>query len=127
GRHAMRLARRLAPAWLVLALALAGAAVSAGPAAAKILVPMDATQTDHLKAYGLAFWALERGARIDWMLNYRGGSFLMPEDPAIDREARIRGVSTQPAGSADEAAILATVEDANMERVVLEKAPRIAV
>ena len=110
----------------MLAALVLGAAL-AGPAAAKILVPMDESQTDHLKAYGLAFWALERGARIDWMLNYRGGSFLMPDDAEIEREARIRGVRTQPAGTADEAAILAEVEDSNMERVVLEKAPRIAV
>ena len=123
----MRIKSRAFVPVLVLVLALAAAAGLPGPAAAKILVPMDKTQTDHLKAYGLAFWALERGARIDWMLNYRGGSFLMPEDPAIDREARIRGVRTQPAGEADEAAILAEVEDSNMERVVLEKAPRIAV
>jgi len=108
-------------------VALVLGAAMAGPAPAKILVPMDESQTDHLKAYGLAFWALERGARIDWMLNYRGGSFLMPADEAIEREARIRGVRTQQAGTADEAAILAEVEDSNMERVVLEKAPRIAV
>ncbi len=114
-------AARIAAVLVALVLALPA------PAAAKILVPMDGSQTDHLKAYGLAFWALERGARIDWLLNYRGGSFLMPEDAAIDREARIRGVRTQAAGPADEAAILAAIEDANMEKVVLEKAPRIAV
>lgn len=117
--------RRLAGAvagWLFLFLALGSV-----PAGAKILVPMDAAQTDHLKAYGLAYWVLERGARIDWLLNYRGGSFLMPEDAAIDREARIRGIRTEEAGPADEAAILAQIEDENMEKIVLEKAPRIAV
>jgi hypothetical protein len=112
---------------LAALVAVPGVLAPAAPVAAKILVPMDAKQTDHLKAYGLAFWALERGARIDWMLNYRGGSFLMPESAEIDREARIRGVRTEAAGPADEAAILATVEDENMEKVVLEKAPRIAV
>ncbi len=108
-------------------LPIFGIVLAAAPATAKLLVPMDASQTDHLKAYGLAFWVLERGGKLDWLLNYRGGSFLLPDDAALEREARIRGVKTEPAGPADEAAILATIEDANMEKVVLEKAPRIAV
>ncbi len=94
---------------------------------AKILVPMDQSQADHLKAYGLAFWALEQGGKVDWLLNYRGGSFLFPDDAQIEREARIRGVTTQNASSADEAAILAEIDDNNLEKVALEKAPRIAV
>ena len=101
--------------------------VSAPAAQAKILVPMDDRQADHLKAYGLAYWSLAHGGKIDWLLNYRGGSFLMPEDASIDREAKIRGVSTEDVDAAGEAAILATIEDNNMEKVVLEKAPRIAV
>ncbi len=122
-RRALR-RRRVPFAALLPILAIV---LTAAPAAAKVLVPMDASQTDHLKAYGLAFWALERGARLDWLLNYRGGSFLMPDDAAVEREARIRGVKTEPAGPAEETAILAAIEDANMEKVVLEKAPRIAV
>jgi hypothetical protein len=111
--------RLLATCFLLVSLA--------APAGAKILVPMDDRQTDHLKAYGLAYWSLAHGGRIDWLLNYRGGSFLMAEDPSIDREAKIRGVATEEVNAAGEASILATIEDNNMEKVVLEKAPRIAV
>jgi hypothetical protein len=116
-----------AAAVVTLAALVAPGALGAGPAWAKILVPMDDTQTDHLKAYGLAFWSLERGQRVDWLLNYRGGSFLFPDDPEVEREARLRGVRTQDVGAVDEAAILAEIEDNNMERIVLEKAPKIAV
>ncbi|MGH7725689.1 MAG: asparagine synthetase B [Candidatus Eiseniibacteriota bacterium] len=123
-----RLPRRFATALgLALLFAVPASTLLARPADARILVPMDQAQTDHLKAYGLAFWALERGGRVDWLLNYRGGSFLMADDAAIDREARIRGIRTQAVSSAEEAAIFAEIEDNNMERVVLEKAPRIAV
>jgi hypothetical protein len=121
------LARSAAAAAAACTLVALAALAAPRAADAKILCPMDQTQTDHLKAYGLAFWALEAGGRVDWLLNYRGGSFLFADDPAIEREARLRGVSTQHASSADEAAILAEIEDNNMEKVVLEKAPRIAV
>ena len=118
--------RRAAKRWIA-GFVLAAALGAGGPAWAKILVPMDERQTDHLKAYGLAYWTLEKGARVDWLLNYRGGSFLMPDDPGIEREARIRGVATEAVSAAGEAAIQATIEDNNMERVALEKAPRVAV
>jgi len=112
-----------------LALAFAVAAVPAAPtvAAAKILVPMDDSQTDHLKAYGLTFWVLTRGQKCEWLLNYRGGSFLLPDDPAIEREANVRGVSMEAMGAAAEAAMRAEVADNNMEAVALEKAPKVAV
>ena len=53
----------------------------------KLLIYMDMNQTDHLKAYGITFNALNKGIKADWLLNYRGGSFLLQEDPAIVREA----------------------------------------
>jgi hypothetical protein len=111
------------------ALALAMAIVIAAPAiaAAKILVPMDDSQTDHLKAYGLTFWVLTRGQKCEWLLNYRGGSFLLPDDPAIEREANLRGVSMEAMGASAEASMRAEVADNNMEAVALEKAPRVAV
>ncbi len=121
-------ARGASAALACVALAvLAPAAAAPGAAAAALLVPMDAAQTDHLRAYGLAFWCLENGERVDWLLNYRGGSFLLAGGAETEREANIRGVATEPASGADEARIRAVIEDENMERVVLEKAPRVAV
>ena len=108
-------------------LALALLALAPAGAAAKWLVPMDARQTDHLKAYGLAYWVLEQGHRAEWLLNYRSGSFLLPDDPAIEREANVRGVALEPMGGADEAALRAGIADENMEAVALEKAPAVAV
>jgi len=116
----MRPARPLFAAALALAL---GASASW----ASLLCPMDVKQTDHLRAYGLTYWALERGERVDWLLNYRGGSFLLPDDPEIQREANIRGVALEPISGSDEAQILHTIEGENMEKVVLEKAPKVAV
>ncbi len=96
-------------------------------ASAALLVPMDLSQTDHLKAYGLAYWSLERGRNVEWLLNYRGGSFTMDAIPEIEREARIRGVYVEEISGADLAAIYSEMETSNMESVLLEKAPRIAV
>ena len=107
-------------------LLLAGA-LFAAPAQAKLLVPMDDSQANHLKAYGLTFWVLERGEKCEWLLNYRGGSFLLPETEAVQREANIRGVTLQPLSGSAEAEMRATIADENMESVNLEKAPRIAV
>ena len=109
---------------LLLLLVLACAPVLAQ---AKLLVPMDDAQANHLKAYGLTFWVLQKGLKCEWLLNYRGGSFLLPEDASIAREANIRGVTTKPISGAEEAQIRATIADENMESVVLEKAPRVAV
>jgi hypothetical protein len=96
-------------------------------AAQSLLVPMDRDQSNHLKAYGLTFWALEQGARAEWFLNYRGGSFLLPDRPDLRREAALRGVSFEPIGGADEAAVRGLIQESNMEAVVLEKAPKIAI
>jgi hypothetical protein len=109
----------------VLVLLAVLAAFAPGAAAAKILVPMDLTQTDHLKAYGLAYWVLARGDKVEWLLNYRGGSFFMEDDPEVAREAQIRGVLTEAVS--DPAPIYKTIEESNMEVVILEKAPRVAI
>ncbi|RKY63984.1 MAG: asparagine synthetase B [Candidatus Latescibacterota bacterium] len=96
-------------------------------AAHKILIPMDLSQTDHLKAYGVAYWALEHGNTVEWLLNYRGGSFLTEERDDIKRICLIRGVSYEVVDASRVAEIYATVESSNMEVVRLEKAPSIAV
>lgn len=97
--------------------------------ATKLLIPMDGTQRDHLKAYGIAFWGLEREVPIDWLLNYRGGSFLLDHLKALEQECLIRGVTFQIIADAQASAILAEIGDpeVNMEVVRLEKAPKIAV
>lgn len=104
--------------------------VTAAPSRAQdVLVPMDETQSDHLKAYGVTFWTLLQGLEADWLLNYRGGSFLLPAEPAILNELRIRGVSFENMSGGQVASLLASIEqeDSNMSTVRLEKAPRIAV
>ncbi|MCU0319139.1 MAG: hypothetical protein MUE88_03575 [Flavobacteriales bacterium] len=79
--------------------------------AAKILVPMDGSQRDHLKAYGVAFWALQRDVPIDWLLNYRGGSFLVDQYKTLEQELTIRGVTFQVIADGQAAAILAEIAD----------------
>lgn len=96
-------------------------------ASARILVPMDGIQTDHLRAYGLVYWALGRGLHGEWLLNYRGGSFLLPDNAEIGSEAVIRGVAIQVIDEAAVARVMAEIADNNMEAVKLETAPRVAV
>jgi len=96
-------------------------------AAPWMLVPMDETQSDHLKAYGVVFRLLERGGRAEWFLNYRSGSFLMPADAATARDAALSGVSVEPLDEGALIAIRADILAGNMEAVPLEKAPRVAV
>jgi len=121
------LAGALSAAALIGAGSAATLALTAGPAAAKWLVPMDEHQSDHLRAYGLTFWVLTNGQKCEWLLNYRGGSFLLPDGDAIQREANVRGVDIEPMGGAAEAAMRAELADNNMDAIVLEKAPKIAV
>ena len=70
--------------------------------AQKLLIPMDLSQTDHLKAYGIAYDALEKGIKVEWLLNYRGGSFMMDQSDEIANECRLRGVKAEDAGGAGE-------------------------
>ena len=97
--------------------------------ATKLLIPMDGSQRNHLKAYGIAFWTLGRDATVEWLLNYRGGSFLIDHYKEVEQECTIRGVSFQIIADAQAATILAEIGDpeANMDVVKLEKAPKIAV
>ena len=93
----------------------------------QILIPMDNTQTDHLKAYGIAFEALKQDIQVKWLLNYRGGSFLMDVEANISNLCRIRGVSYELITPTDIQSIYNIISENNMESVVLEKEPRIAV
>ena len=102
--------------------------LSAGFADAQsLLIPMDSDQTNHLKAYGLAYWTLEQYSGAEWLLNYRGGSFLLPDTEGVRRQAALRGVSIVPVTGATTALIRSEIANSNMETVVLEKAPRIAI
>jgi hypothetical protein len=92
-----------------------------------LLVPMDEAQTNHLKAYGLTYHTLALGATAEWLLNYRGGSFLLPDQEGLRREASLRGVVAEPASLAAVAEIKAEIERSNREVVILERAPEIAV
>ncbi|MBP4141827.1 asparagine synthetase B [Flavobacterium sp. I-SCBP12n] len=95
-----------------------------------ILVPMDeTTQQNHLKAYGITFWCLDKNYKASWLLNYRGGSFLLPDAPEIRKECQIRGVSFEIISDAEQVSILNQIASPsqNMESVLLEKAPKIAV
>jgi len=121
---------RRPPGVLLAAAARLLAAVSllAAPAAtARVLIPMDTSQTDHLRAYGLTYWALQRGLHGEWLLNYRGGSFLLADDAAIPGEAAVRGVRIETVDEAVVSQIYAEIADNNMEMVKLETAPRVAV
>ncbi len=95
--------------------------------AASFLVPMGDGQGDHLKAYGVAFRALERGETGEWLLNYRGGSFLLPASEAVRRDAALAGVGVEPVDDGAIAAMHAEIAAANMDAVPLEKAPKVAV
>ena len=98
--------------------------------ASVILIPMDAEgQENHLKAYGITYWVLTKQQKVQWLLNYRGGSFLLPDGEPIRNECRIRGVSYEVLSDAEAEQILQTISSPsqNMEAVILEKAPKIAV
>ncbi|MFN3781526.1 MAG: asparagine synthetase B, partial [Candidatus Kapaibacteriota bacterium] len=90
---------------------------------------MDFAQADHLKSYGLAYWILKQGLAVDWLLNYRGGSFITDYNPLVETEARIRGVSFEVLDGSSASQIYSLVQspDQNMELIHLEKAPKIAV
>lgn len=94
---------------------------------AELLIPMDRSQSNHLKAYGVAFSALQDQHVVKWLLNYRGGSFLMPATAEIIAICNIRGVRYENISSAQVAAIYTEIQEANMEAVTLEKEPKIGV
>lgn len=98
--------------------------------ASSILIPMDAeTQKNHLKAYGITYWVLSKQQKVQWLLNYRGGSFLLPDGDVIRKECQIRGVSFEIISDDQANSILDEISSPsrNQDAVVLEKAPKIAV
>lgn len=98
--------------------------------ASYVLIPMDATsQENHLKAYGITYWVLAKHQKVKWLLNYRGGSFLMPDTKELRQECKIRGVSFEVLSDSKTESILELISSPskNMAAVVLEKAPKIAV
>jgi len=104
--------------------------VSFSVKASFILLPMDeTTQQNHLKAYGITYWCLDKKYKASWLLNYRGGSFLLPDAEEIRKECQIRGVSFEILSDAETNSILNDISSPsqNMENVILEKAPKIAV
>ena len=95
-----------------------------------ILLPMDeVSQKNHLKAYGITYWCLDKQYKASWLLNYRGGSFLLPDAPEIRKECQIRNVSFEILSDSEANQILDEIASPsqNMETVVLEKAPKVAV
>ncbi|WP_396188761.1 asparagine synthetase B [Flavobacterium sp.] len=101
-----------------------------GVKASSVLVPMEAeSQQNHLKAYGITYWALAKGYKVNWLLNYRGGAFLLPDADDIRKECQIRSVSFEILSDGSANAILDEINSPsqNMEAVLLEKAPKIAV
>ena len=92
-----------------------------------LLVPMDDGQRNHLKAYGLTFLALKNSQKVEWLLNYRGGAFLLPDAPDLRRRAALEGVNVEPIGDGAVAAVRAEIAGGNMDVVVLERAPRVAI
>ena len=88
---------------------------------------MDQIQPDHLKAYGIAYWTLKQGENVDWLLNFRGGSFMINHDNSIELELKLRGVYYEFLDAGLLTEIFATIEENNMDMVLLEKLPKIAV
>jgi len=97
--------------------------------AAYIFIPMDESQSNHLKAYGIAFYAIERDVKVDWLLNYQGGSFMIKQHAAIEDECNIRGVSYQLIADVQSTQILQSIAspEVNQDVVRLEKVPKIAI
>lgn len=94
-----------------------------------LFIPMDERQSNHLKAYGIAYWILKADREVNWLVNYQGGSFLMEYNAILENECRVRGVTYEVISTADEAEILKTITNPNfnMDAVKLVKTAKIAV
>jgi len=112
---------RMAPASFFLLFCSLGNAIGA------ILLPMDTVQTDHLRAYGLAYWSLQKGWSVEWLLNYRGGSFLLEGHDDLERKAKLLGVHFEAITPDQALEIQKVIQESNMESVRLETAPRVAI
>jgi hypothetical protein len=108
----------------LLTIAILTGIASAGT---HILIPMDLAQPDHLRAYGVAYGVLEGGVEVEWLLNYRGGSFLAPSSPEIEEICQLLGVAYAAIGDGEVAQIYGIMEESNMNPLLLEKAPKVAV
>ena len=95
--------------------------------AQKIIIPMDNLQNDHLKAYGIAYFSISKGHNVEWLLNYRGGSFLINDIQFIKSECKIRGVTFENINSSELINVYSIIEENNMDIVLLEKKPKIAI
>ena len=111
-------------ALILMFCVLAGVAFSSS-----ILIPMDSDQKNHLKSYGIAFWTLERGIEVKWLLNYRGGSFLIQHAKEIENECLIRGISYEVIADGKANLIQNEISSPsqNMDVIPMQKAPKIAV
>ena len=92
-----------------------------------LLIPMDNTQQDHLRAYGVVYNSLAKGIKAEWILNFRGGSFLIEDDKVTRRLCDIMGVSYEKINEEDVVILKEKTKKSNIEFILLEKAPRIAV
>ncbi len=103
--------------------------LSANSFASSIFIPMDQSQTNHLKAYGIAYWVLQQDVEVDWLLNYKGGSFLMKYYQNFENELIIRGISYQVISDAQANQIVSEIASpsSNTDVMKLEKAPKVAV
>ncbi|MAQ73774.1 MAG: asparagine synthetase B [Candidatus Marinimicrobia bacterium] len=88
---------------------------------------MDDSQKNHLKAYGTAFWTLQQEINVEWILNYKGGSFMIDSYPEVEKECRVRGISYEIIGAEKTLVIYNEVEVNNMDVILLENAPKIAI
>lgn len=113
----------------LLLILLTALTIGRSNAANHVLIPMDYTQANHLRAYGIAYWVIEHGVEVFWLLNYKGGSFMFQAVPKFEDEMLIRGVKYDVISEGQKANIMAQVtsEDVNMDAVKLEKAPKVAV
>lgn len=114
---------------LKISIILIGLLFSFQASSIHLLIPMDDAQKNHLKAYGITFWVLENDIEVKWLLNYRGGSFLMQHSPLIENECVVRGVTFESITDAQASAILDGIAqpDVNQDAVAMNKAPKIAV
>jgi len=113
--------------WVLSIVALLVFRWSGVSRAERILIPMDVRQTNHLQAYGVAYWMLQQGANVEWLLNYSGGSFLCPPSAELADTCVMRGVVFVRISEAEASTIYTRIEQENMEVILLEKAPSIAI
>lgn len=118
--------QRARSALLLLLLSLT---LVSGTQAARLLIPMDEEQKNHLKSYGIAYWVLEGGVEVEWLLNYRGGSFMIKNIDRIREECRVRGVSFEVIADAKASRIKSGIADpeVNQKVVELHEVPELAV